>query len=90
MADVASASAPQDIPSNLAAMRLDTTTPPPQPDEATRKGDFGLGVFSPVNQNGSFEFDRVLKSGELLKRTRKTKVRNFRACTRQASNQTRN
>lgn len=56
-------------------MRIRTGTPPP-PDEATRKGDMGLGVFSPVNQNGSFEFDRVLKSGELLKRTRKTKVRN--------------
>ncbi|KAK8249027.1 hypothetical protein IWZ00DRAFT_524317 [Phyllosticta capitalensis] len=33
----------------------------------------GLGMFSPVNQNGSFEFDRVLKSGEVMKRTRKTK-----------------
>lgn len=29
----------------------------------------------PVNQNGSFEIDRVLKSGPLLRRTRKTKVR---------------
>lgn len=28
----------------------------------------------PVNQNGSFAFDRVLKSGEVHKRTRKTKV----------------
>lgn len=77
MADVAPAAAPQNIPLNPARMRIDTTTPPPPPDEATRKGDLGLGVFSPVNQNGSFEFDRVLKSGELLKRTRKTKVRNF-------------
>lgn len=32
-----------------------------------------LDVLSPVNQNGSFEFDRVLKSGTVLKRTRKTK-----------------
>lgn len=30
---------------------------------------------SPVNQNGSFEFDRVIKSGYVLKRSRKTKVR---------------
>ncbi|GME44736.1 hypothetical protein GTA08_BOTSDO04369 [Neofusicoccum parvum] len=74
MADVAPAAAPQNIPLNPARMRIDTTTPPPPPDEATRKGDLGLGVFSPVNQNGSFEFDRVLKSGELLKRTRKTKT----------------
>ena len=31
-------------------------------------------AFSPVNQNGHFEFDRVLKSGVVHKRTRKTKV----------------
>ncbi|KAK5115824.1 hypothetical protein LTR85_009418 [Meristemomyces frigidus] len=29
--------------------------------------------MSPVTQNGSFEFDRIIKSGEVLKRTRKTK-----------------
>jgi hypothetical protein len=29
---------------------------------------------SPVNQNGSFEFDRVVKSGTLHKRTQKTKA----------------
>jgi hypothetical protein len=28
-----------------------------------------------VNQNGSFEFDRVVKSGYLQKRTQRTKVR---------------
>jgi hypothetical protein len=33
-----------------------------------------LDSFSPVNQNGSFEFDRVLKLGQVHKRTRKTKV----------------
>ncbi|KAI0426394.1 PH domain-containing protein [Xylaria sp. FL1042] len=33
-----------------------------------------LSVASPVNQNGSFEFDRVLKSGYAQKRTQKTKV----------------
>jgi hypothetical protein len=33
-----------------------------------------LDTFSPVNQNGSFEFDRVLKSGYVQKRTRKTKA----------------
>lgn len=33
-----------------------------------------LDTFSPVNQNGSFEFDRVLKSGYVQKRTQKTKV----------------
>lgn len=40
-----------------------------------RSGHLNLDTFSPVNQNGSFECDRVLKSGQVLKRTRKTKVR---------------
>ncbi|KAL9129944.1 MAG: hypothetical protein Q9217_001746 [Psora testacea] len=39
-----------------------------------RSGHLNLDIFSPVNQNGSFAFDRVLKSGEVHKRTRKTKV----------------
>ena len=30
---------------------------------------------SPVNQNGSFEFDRVIKAGYVQRRTQKTKVR---------------
>jgi hypothetical protein len=38
-----------------------------------QRGHF-FDSFSPVNQNGSFEFDRVLKSGQVHKRTRKTKV----------------
>jgi hypothetical protein len=33
-----------------------------------------LEPFSPVTENGSFEFDRIIKAGEVLKRTRKTKV----------------
>lgn len=45
----------------------------PEPRSA-RSGHLNLDVFSPVNQNGSFEFDRVLKSGEVYKRTRKTKA----------------
>ncbi|MCJ1411850.1 hypothetical protein MMC19_005942 [Ptychographa xylographoides] len=45
----------------------------PQPAANIRNGHLNLDVFSPVNQNGSFEFDRVLKSGEVHKRTRKTK-----------------
>lgn len=39
-----------------------------------------IGTFSPVNENGSFEFDRVLKSGYVQKRTRKIKVSAF--CSR--------
>ncbi|KAI9718367.1 MAG: hypothetical protein M1812_004088 [Candelaria pacifica] len=47
-------------------------TLPPQLKGA-RNNHLSLETFSPVNQNGSFEFDRVLKSGEVNKRTRKTK-----------------
>jgi hypothetical protein len=39
-----------------------------------RNSHLALDTFSPVNQNGSFEFDRVLRSGWVQKRTRKTKV----------------
>ncbi|MCJ1478819.1 hypothetical protein MMC13_007503 [Lambiella insularis] len=46
----------------------------PGPGTNARNGHLNLDVFSPVNQNGSFEFDRVLKSGDVYKRTRKTKV----------------
>jgi hypothetical protein len=42
---------------------------------SSRNIHLGLDTFSPVNQNGSFEFDRVLKCGTVQKRTRKTKVR---------------
>ncbi|KAK6843775.1 hypothetical protein PG990_004352 [Apiospora arundinis] len=34
----------------------------------------GLVAPSPVNQNGSFEFDRVLKAGYVQRRTQKTKA----------------
>ncbi|KAI9837245.1 MAG: hypothetical protein M1819_000319 [Sarea resinae] len=45
----------------------------PESFNQTRSGHLNLDTFSPVNQNGSFEFDRVLKSGKVMKRTRKTK-----------------
>ena len=46
----------------------------PHPTYAQRSGHLNLDNFSPVDQNGSFAFDKVLKSGEIHKRTRKTKV----------------
>jgi len=59
---------------------IDTRPPPAIPATAPkaapgmRSGHLSLDTFSPVNQNGSFAFDRVLRSGEVNKRTRKTKV----------------
>ncbi|ETS79959.1 hypothetical protein PFICI_07488 [Pestalotiopsis fici W106-1] len=38
------------------------------------RNQLGLASPSPVNQNGSFEFDRVIKSGYVQKRTQKTKT----------------
>ncbi|KAF2138666.1 uncharacterized protein K452DRAFT_311154 [Aplosporella prunicola CBS 121167] len=71
MADIA---APPQAPP-AAAMRLSTAQPAANAaEEAIRNHHLGMDVFSPVNQNGSFEFDRVLKSGEAQKRTRKTKT----------------
>lgn len=64
-------SKPRQIPQRPAVQ------PPPQPPQlktGMRNGHLNLDTFSPVNQNGSFEFDKVLKSGDLKLRTRKTKV----------------
>ncbi|KAK2737563.1 hypothetical protein FQN57_007498 [Myotisia sp. PD_48] len=35
-----------------------------------RRSHIGLDSFSPVNENGSFEFDRVLKRGKVLRRSK--------------------
>ncbi|CZR57236.1 related to PH domain protein [Phialocephala subalpina] len=71
------ASAPRPIPERSvlqippsAAISL----PPPSSAGRIRNSHLNLDTFSPVNQNGSFEFDRVLKSGFVQKRTRKTKA----------------
>lgn len=54
-------------------MKLDT--PSAQPRFSNKKGaSASVGVMSPVNQNGCFEFDRIIKVGNVVKRTRKTKV----------------
>lgn len=73
MTNVASPSAPRNIPG--AGLTL---VPPnsPLPPRSSRSGQSRLeGALSPVAQNGSFEFDRIIKEGEVSKRTRKTKVR---------------
>lgn len=68
-------STPRPIDSQSNNIRI---TPPNQPSlpaslQALRGGQLTLDTFSPVNQNGSFEFDRIIKSGQVSKRTRKTK-----------------
>lgn len=59
---------PERIKQRLATMSI------PLPIAVARNGQISLDVFSPVNQNGSFEFDKVLKSGHVYKRSRRTKV----------------
>lgn len=82
MADVKSRPGPLATPS--ARQRSSITIPPTSislpapglpPNAASRfKSQHSLDAYSPVNQNGSFEFDRVIKSGYLQKRTQKTKI----------------
>ncbi|KAK1750668.1 glycoside hydrolase superfamily [Echria macrotheca] len=65
---------PQEGRVNL-AIAPSSITMPPQGTVADRiRSRLGLDTFSPVNQNGSFEFDRVIKSGYVHKRTSKTKA----------------
>ena len=67
--------------------RLNTNIAPtsialPTDNAAVRlRSQIALETFSPVNQNGSFEFDRVIKSGYVQKRTQKTKVRDAHMCS---------
>ena len=71
MAAVATPSQPRNIPGHGLSLNLPLNSPTSQP---SRSGYSGLEPpFSPVAQNGSFEFDRIIKEGEVLKRTRKTK-----------------
>ncbi|KAI2631048.1 PH domain-containing protein [Hypoxylon sp. NC1633] len=50
-------------------------TPTPISTQADRfRSQLAVPMSSPVNQNGSFEFDRVLKAGYVQKRAQKTKT----------------
>lgn len=81
MAEVQQPAIPQSQPRAIPGQDTPLQIAPPAtalPQSASanriRNSHLALDTFSPVNQNGSFEFDRVLKSGFLQKRTRKTKV----------------
>ncbi|KAF7955901.1 hypothetical protein EAE96_004822 [Botrytis aclada] len=71
-------SQPKAIPGQDTTLQISspasTTLPQSASTNRIRNSHLALDTFSPVNQNGSFEFDRVLKSGYLQKRTRKTKA----------------
>lgn len=43
-----------------------------------RSGHVNLDTFSPVNENGSFEFDRVLKTGKVFRRVKHKHVSRLR------------
>ncbi|KAL4785568.1 hypothetical protein BJX76DRAFT_177203 [Aspergillus varians] len=70
-------------PSNTPAIHLPDGTvqqpflTPTQNSTAPRNGHVNLDTFSPVNENGSFEFDRVLKSKQVNRRVKPKHV--FRA-----------
>ncbi|OJD11696.1 hypothetical protein AJ78_07578 [Emergomyces pasteurianus Ep9510] len=58
-------------------MKLHTGENPPQPSKGvpppkpafSRNGHLNLDTFSPVNENGSFAFDQVLKRGKVMRRS---------------------
>jgi hypothetical protein len=54
-------------------VKLATSVVPPSADA---RGAMTLSgaAFSPVNEKGCFEFDRVIKAGEVMKKAKKTKV----------------
>lgn len=54
------------IPSSTGRPTIESTT--------AKLNRLTMDAFSPVNQNGSYEFDRVIKSGYVQKRTQKTKT----------------
>ena len=48
--------------------------PIPRSLQHLRGAHLTLNAPSPVTQNGSFECDRIIKAGRVMKRTKKTKV----------------
>lgn len=75
MADVAGLPQNRAIPgAGLARSPPNSITLPQTPTQKLRGANLTLDTMPSVTQNGSFEFDRVIKAGQVLKRTRKTKV----------------
>ncbi|KAI0486824.1 PH domain-containing protein [Xylaria cf. heliscus] len=80
MAETATQCLPQTAGISLTSRRTALTIPtssitsPLNSAVSRLRSQLTLSTSSPVNQNGSFEFDRVLKSGYVQKRTQKRKV----------------
>ncbi|GAB1320813.1 PH domain-containing protein [Madurella fahalii] len=67
------------VQTQLAALSIGTNPQDSRADAeastaAKPRNRLAVDTYSPVNQNGSFEFDRVIKSGYVQKRTQKTKT----------------
>ncbi|OJJ50956.1 hypothetical protein ASPZODRAFT_126933 [Penicilliopsis zonata CBS 506.65] len=58
------------IPLDRALQQSSTFLRPPLASVPYRNGHLNLDTFSPVNENGSFEFDRVLKTGKVFRRVK--------------------
>jgi hypothetical protein len=56
----------------LAAKRPVSASPPAP--EVRKSSLLDTAAFSPVNENGCFEFDRIIMAGVVWKKGRKTKV----------------
>ena len=77
MAEGAQQTPPKSIPMAPTLMKLST---PAQPRFSSIQAQAAsAGVMSPVNQDGCYEFDRIIKAGTVLKRTRRTRVGLVRA-----------
>ncbi|KAJ5101793.1 hypothetical protein NUU61_004015 [Penicillium alfredii] len=64
-------------PRKTPAIQLPVQAPSHLHAPPSRNGHVNLDTFSPVNENGSFEFDRVLKTGRVYRRVKHKHV--FRA-----------
>ncbi|KAF1921561.1 hypothetical protein BDU57DRAFT_510434 [Ampelomyces quisqualis] len=53
-------------------IKLDTLAPP-RPLDSLPIATASVGLMSPVSQHGCFAFDRIIKAGHVVKRTRKTR-----------------
>ncbi|KAI0976219.1 PH domain-containing protein [Xylaria arbuscula] len=80
MAETATQCLPPRTSTSLPGCRATISIPPPSITSPINnvvnrlRNQLTLSIASPVNQNGSFEFDRVLKSGYAQKRTQRRKV----------------